>query len=415
MPWRSWPGSRRSPWCTGKVGMIGISWGGFNGLQIAARRPSQLKAVITVDSTDDRYADDVHYMGGCILGIEMLEWSATMLLYNAKPPDPAHVGERWREMWRNRLEKTPDHIEHWLSHQRRDDYWKHGSVCEDYSAIECPVYAVGGWADGYTNAVFRLMENLSGPRKGLIGPWAHAYPHYAYPGPTIGFLQECLRWWDTWLKDIETGILDEPRLRVWMEESLPPSGDQAEWPGRWIAEFELAGEAHQPQEYYLNPWRLQAEPGIETRLDYRGSQAAGKMAGMWCPYGAPGELPPDQRPDDGHALIFDSDALDERMEILGFPEVTLKVSTDQPLASLAVRLCDVAPTGASTLVSRGLLNLTHRENHEFPEPLKPGRQYTVRIRLNSIAYALPRWPPLAGGSFAHLLATCLAFPSCRDS
>ena len=382
------------PWCNGKIGMIGISWGGFNGLQIAARRPPQLKAIITIDSTDDRYADDVHYMGGCVLGIEMLEWASTMLIHNAKPPDPAHVGEQWRGMWLNRLENTPDHIEHWLAHQRRDAYWKQGSVCEDYAAIECPVYAIGGWADGYTNAVFRLIENLPGPRKGLIGPWAHSFPHNAYPGPSIGFLQECLRWWDYWLKGIETGIMDEPRLRVWLEESLPPSGDQPEWPGRWVAENTWPAPDLVSQTYYLNPRQLESSPAPETRLQILGSQAAGSTAGMWCPYGAAGELPADQRPDDGYSLTFDSAPLDERQEIVGFPEVTLTISSDQPLGLLVVRLCDVSPGGASTLVSRGLLNLTHRDSHEHPTRLEPGKRYTITVRLNSIAYSLPpshRW------------------------
>ncbi|MBN1147271.1 MAG: CocE/NonD family hydrolase [Anaerolineales bacterium] len=377
------------PWCTGAVGMIGISWGGFNGLQVAARRPPQLKAVITVDSTDDRYADDVHYMGGCVLGIEMLEWSATMLLHNAKPPDPAHVGERWREMWFERLEKTPPHVISWLTHQRRDAYWQHGSVCEDYAAIECPVYAVGGWADGYTNAVFRLVENLPGPRKGLIGPWAHAYPHWAYPGPEIGFLQECLRWWDYWLKGIDTGIMDEPMLRVWMQESLPPSADQPLWPGRWVAEPAWPSANVEPETYYLAPGALRKEAAGEARLEIIGSLAAGLNAGMWCPYGLPGELPPDQRPDDAYSLSFDSPPLAEGVEILGFPEVSLSVSVDRPNALLAVRLCDVAPSGASTLVSRGLLNLTHRQGHAHPQALQPGKRYTVTVRLNSIAYSMP--------------------------
>ena len=359
----------KQPWCTGVVGIIGISWGGFNGLQIAARRPPQLKAVITVDSTDDRYSDDVHYMGGCVLGIEMLEWSATMLLHNAQPPDPAHVGDRWREMWLERLEKTPPFIEQWLNHQRRDSYWEQGSVCENYEAIQCPVYAVGGWADGYTNAVFRLMENLPGPRKGLIGPWAHAYPHSAYPGPEIGFLQECLRWWDYWLKGMDTGIMDEPMLRVWMEDSIPPSVDQSIWPGRWVAEPSWPSTNNQPETYYLDVGALKERVGSETRLDYTGSQMAGLTAGMWCPNGAPGELPIDQRPDDGLSLVFDSLLLDTPVEILGFPKVTLRVSADKPNALIAVRLCDLAPDGSSALVSRGLLNLTHRNGSAHPEAI----------------------------------------------
>jgi putative CocE/NonD family hydrolase len=382
------------PWCTGVVGMIGISWGGFNGLQVAARRPPQLKAVITVDSTDDRYADDVHYMGGCVLGIEMLEWAATMLLHNSKPPDPAFVGERWREIWRERLEKTTPYIEHWLSHQRRDAYWEHGSVCEDYAAIECPVYAVGGWVDGYTNAVFRLMEHLPGPRKGLIGPWAHSFPHHAYPGPSIGFLQECLRWWDYWLKDIDTGIMDEPMLRVWMEDSLPPSSDQPVWTGRWVAEPSWPCSNIEARIYYLNTCGLRDEANPEAQLDYVGSLAAGLNAGMWCPYGLPGELPSDQRPDDGFSLTFDSLPLPEAVEIMGFPEVSLTLAANKSNALLAVRLCDVTPGGASTLVSRGLLNLTHRDSHARPEPLEIGKRYTVKVRLNSIAYSMPvghRW------------------------
>ena len=76
----------QQPWCNGTVGMIGISWGGFNGLQIAAMRPPQLKAIITASSTDDRFADDVHHMGGCLLG-DNLSWASTMLSYNSCPPD----------------------------------------------------------------------------------------------------------------------------------------------------------------------------------------------------------------------------------------------------------------------------------------------------------------------------------------
>ncbi|WP_240466132.1 CocE/NonD family hydrolase, partial [Arhodomonas sp. KWT] len=164
------------PWCDGSVGMIGISWGGFNGLQIAARQPPALKAVVTVCSTDDRYADDVHYMGGCLLG-DNLSWASVMFAFNALPPDPALVGDDWRRMWMERLEGSGLWLDTWLRHPHRDDYWRHGSVCEDYTDVRCPVMAVSGWADGYTNTVFRLLENLPGPRLGLVGPWSHKYPH----------------------------------------------------------------------------------------------------------------------------------------------------------------------------------------------------------------------------------------------
>ncbi len=222
------------PWCSGAVGMIGISWGGFNGLQVAARRPPALKAVITICSTDDRFRDDVHAMGGALLTAKF-GWASFFFGSMARPPDPALVGDGWRAMWQQRLENEPLFLERWMRHQRRDAYWRHGSVCEDYGAIQCPVYAVGGWTDGYTNTIPRLLEHLRVPRKGLIGPWAHAYPHFAKPGPAIGFLQEALRWWDHWLKGIDNGLMREPMLRAWMMESVPPAKYHEELPGRWVA------------------------------------------------------------------------------------------------------------------------------------------------------------------------------------
>ena len=191
----------QQPWCDGSVGMMGKSWGGFNSLQVAALQPRELKAIITVCSSDDRYADDVHYKGGCVLTTDMLGWSTTMLAWNARPPDPDVLGENWRKSWLERLEQTPLLVRQWLNHPHRDDYWKHGSIREDFSKVQCAVYAVGGWADPYSNAIPRMLSGLTCPRKALIGPWAHEYPQRALPGPQIGFVQECLRWWDYWLKD----------------------------------------------------------------------------------------------------------------------------------------------------------------------------------------------------------------------
>jgi uncharacterized protein len=380
------------PWCTGAVGIIGKSWGGFNGLQIAARRPPELRAVITVYSTDDRYADDVHYMGGCVLASDMLSWATTMLAFNALPPDPEVVGERWRDMWLERLDETPPFVETWLSHQRRDAYWKHGSVCEDFGAIESPVFAVGGWADGYTNPVLRLLEGLSCPRKGLIGPWGHQYPDQAFPGPSIGFLHECLRWWDHWVKGRDTGVMDEPMLRVWMQDWVEPRAFHAVRPGRWVGEPAWPSPNVRPRTYALNEGTLGETAADEVALQHVGAQTVGLDAGAWCSWGATSdgsELPPDQRREDGISLTFTSAPLERPVELLGFPEVTLALAADRPNALVAVRLCDIAPGGSSLLVSRGLLNLTHRESHEDPSPLEPGERYVVTVRLNAAAHAVP--------------------------
>ena len=375
-------------WCTGAVGMMGISWGGFNALQVAALDPPALKAIITVCSTDDRYADDAHYMGGCLLN-ENLQWGATLMTYCAYPPDPEIVGERWRAMWRERIDHLVPFPALWLQHPWRDDFWKHGSICEDYGAIRCAVYAIGGWADGYSNAVPRLMRGLSCPRKGLIGPWAHVFPHNGVPGPAIGFLQEAVRWWDHWLKGVATGLMDEPQLRVWMQESVDPLPYHEERPGRWVAERSWPSPRIEQRRYYLNPGRLDAAAGRQVVLAFSSPQTTGLRAGEWCAFGAEGEMPLDQRPDDGRSLTFDTEPLGARTEILGAPVVELDLAVDEPAALLAVRLNDVQPDGTSTLVTYGLLNLSHREGHEQPEALEPGTFYRVRVRLNDIAHAFP--------------------------
>jgi hypothetical protein len=378
----------RQKWCAGTVGMMGISWGGFNALQVAALRPPALKAIITVCSTDDRYADDAHYMGGCLLN-ENMQWGSILLTYCAYPPDPQIVGARWREMWRERIDHLVPFPALWLQHQRRDDYWKHGSVCEDYGAIECPVYAIGGWADGYSNAVPRLLEGLSCPKKGLVGPWAHMFPHYGVPGPAIGFLQEAVRWWDQWLRGVETGIMDEPLYRAWLQEHVDPQPCYDERPGRWVAEAAWPSPRIEDRRLYLNPGWLEPAPTQPVVLSFSSPQTTGMAAGEWCGFGAEGEMPQDQRPDDGRSLTFDTDFLSDRLELLGAPAVDLDVAVDEPAALVAVRLNDVARDGTSTLVTYGLLNLTHRGGHEQPEPLVRKRFYRVRVQLNDIAYAFP--------------------------
>ncbi|MGW1704661.1 CocE/NonD family hydrolase [Streptomyces sp. NPDC002206] len=225
-------------WCSGRVGMFGISWGGSISLRIAALAPEPLKAIVTVCSTDDRYDNDVHYMGGSVLAVGMHARAATTLAFAARPPDPAHVGDGWKAMWLKRLEAVHPPIHTWLAHRTRDAYWTHGSVCEDYSAIDATVLAVGGWHDPYRDTVLRLVAHLDPAKvRGLIGPWSRQYPDRGLsPGPSIGFLQETLRWWDQHLKDEDTGVMSEPLLRSWISESHRPATVYETLPGRWVGD-----------------------------------------------------------------------------------------------------------------------------------------------------------------------------------
>ncbi|MEZ0481443.1 CocE/NonD family hydrolase [Planococcus sp. SSTMD024] len=376
-------------WSNGAVGMIGKSWGGFNGLQVAARQHPALKAIITLCSTDDRYADDVHYKGGAVLASDMLWWASTMLAYNARPADPAHVGETWREKWLERLEKTPPFIEEWMRHQRRDAYWKHGSICENYEDVQIPVYAVGGWADGYTNAIFRMMKNLKGPKKALIGPWAHEYPEVAVPGPQIGFLQECLRWWDQWLKQEETGIMEDAPIRLWMQDAVPPKTDYDMRPGEWVEEQAWPTPNTKNRNFYLGDLDL-AEAPAEGEEWLKNHQQHGLYAGVFCPFGQEGDMPSDQGIENGLSNTFTSTELEQDLPILGFPVMTVKLKSDQKRGNLAVRLSELSPFGTSKLISWGQLNLTHRNSHEFPEDVPTGEAFTATIELDAIGYKVPK-------------------------
>lgn len=382
----AWIAAQR--WCTGKVGMMGKSWSGFNAVQIAARRPPALAAVIALHATDDRYGDDVHYRGGCLL-TDNPEWSATMQAISVLPPDPEVVGDRWRAMWLERLAAQPFWLSPWIDHQVLDDYWRHGSVNVDYAAITCAVYAIGGWSDSYSNTPFRLAANLTSPWKVLVGPWGHQYLHDGVPGPAIGFLQECCRWWDHWLKGLDTGVMDEPRIRLWMQDSVPPRPHYDERPGRWVAEDVWPSPHVAMMPMMLDRHGLTEEGAGRTALSITSPQTTGRQAGRFCGDGSPGEAPADQRLDDAFSVVFDSEPLSEPREIVGAPVIELEVSADRPAAFLVARICDVAPDGASTRVCWGVLNLTHRSGHDIARPVVPGEPMNVAIELDNIAHSFP--------------------------
>ncbi|MFG2139280.1 CocE/NonD family hydrolase [Streptomyces sp. NPDC048650] len=379
------------PWCTGNVGMFGISWGGFNSLQLAARAPEALKAVVTVCSADDRYDNDVHYMGGSVLAVDMHAWAATMLAFASRPPDPAQVGDVWRSQWLERLDALDPLIHTWLAHQSRDAYWEHGSACEDYSAIKAAVLAVGGWHDPYRDTVLRLVEQLprhsTAPVRGIIGPWSHQYPDRGLPpGPAIGFLQETLRWWDRWLKPEATppegrrDVMDEPLLRAWISESHPPATVYQELPGRWVGDAAWPSTRVTPTAHPL--------PGERPRL-VCSPQHTGVDAGRFFPFGNAADLPPDQREEDGRSVCFDLPELTERTEILGRPRVRLRLTSQARRGQVIARVCDVAPDGSSTLVTRGVLNLLARHGRDRAVEWEPGATEDVTFELNGIGHAFP--------------------------
>ena len=375
------------PWCSGAVGMMGISWGGFNALQVAALKPPALKAVISIASTVDRFADDIHFKGGAQLSAN-LSWAATMLAYQSRPPDPDLVGERWRDLWVERLEGEPFFLEEWLTHQRRDAFWQHGSICEDFEGFDVPALVLAGWADGYRNTPLKAVAGLGSKAKAIIGPWVHKYPHFAWPKPRMDFHRVAIRFWDRWLKGIENGAEDDPQVTAYILEAPRPAPRREADPGRWIAIDRWSGGPVQ-RLALLGDGRLAAEGQGSGTRSIAAPPDTGIMGGEYFTLKPGAELPADQRPDDGGSVVFETEVLTEPLELLGQPVLTATVSVAAETALLAARLVDVHPDGTATRIALGVLNLAHRDGSQNPRPMPKGKGVTVSLTLDACGYRLP--------------------------
>lgn len=401
----AWLASRE--WSNGNVGMYGTSWSGFNSLQVAMIRPPALKAICSIFASDDRYADDVHYFGGALNQLDLVDWPTYMDASNVLPPVPRIYGEGWRELWRERVEGYVPWTLNWLEHQTYDDYWKHGSLREDYAAIDAATMLVTGWADGYTNIALRGFAALRCPKRLLAGPWAHASTETSRPGPNVDLVPEMVRWWDRWLRDADNGVDRDPPIVLFVRRPTPPAAELKVFRGEW--RFEPGWPLDRGREAPLELAKAETASAGEgpDELDIRGD--VGWTAWISCAGGLPWGQPQDQRPDEAFSLVYDWEPLEDELEILGHPRATVRVSSSAPVAYLSAKLCDVHPDGSSQLVTRGLLNLAHRESRERPSPLEPGESYEVtlelevtswvfepghRVRLDLAAADWPNaWPP----------------------
>ncbi|MGI8693008.1 MAG: CocE/NonD family hydrolase [Geodermatophilaceae bacterium] len=361
------------PWCDGNVGMYGTSYSGFNSLQVAMRRPPELKAIVAIYSTDDRYTDDVQYCGGSRRLIDLVDYCHYMTALNALPPVPAVYGADWRREWMARFDEHEPWLLTWLEHQRADGYWRHGSLRHDYAAITCPTMIVAGWADGYRNNSWRTLAALGEagtPARLLVGPWAHADPATSAPGPRIDLLAEMARWFDQWLHNAPA--VPGPPATWYVRHSHVPAADLDTVPGHWRSDtWPPAGAST-----LLLP--LDGRPPYAVRAD------VGVAAWNSCAGHLPWGQPTDQRYDDAAALTWDWPAGD--IELAGYGVVRLQLSVDVPVSGVAVRLCDVHPDGTSTLVTRGWLALSRRGGLSEFEPTTPGGQYDVAIDLEACAH-----------------------------
>jgi uncharacterized protein len=368
-------------WSSGSVGMFGTSYGGFNSLQAALENPPALKAIVPIFASDDRYNDDVHYYGGALKHVDLVDYPTYMVAMNALPPVPRLWGEDWRDEWQRRLERTEPWLLTWLAHQRRDDYWKYGSAREDIATITAATMIIGGWADGYTNIALRSFERMRAPVRLLIGPWSHGSPETCRPGPNIDGTAEILRWFDRWLKGEDNGIDREPPVVVYQQRSTLPDPLRSEVRGEWRAE-----PTWPPKRLTSHDLALpDAEPGglagggPSDALTVAGD--VGATAWISCAGGLPWGQSADQRPDEERSLTYTWAPLADELEVFGHPRLRLTLTSDSPIAYLSAKITDVFPSGESSLVVRGMTNIAHRD-----APVAPGEPLEIDLELEAIAW-----------------------------
>ncbi|HZC72994.1 MAG TPA: CocE/NonD family hydrolase [Jatrophihabitans sp.] len=368
-------------WCDGQIGMWGTSYSGFNSLQIACERPPELKAICAIYATDDRWTDDVHWRGGALRLVDLVDYCHYMTPMCVLPPVPAVWGDDWYDEWVRRLETNQPWVLTWLRENRHSAYWNHGSVRIDgtasgYERIGCPVMIVAGWADGYRNNSFRAIAELARlgvPHRLLAGPWAHADPATALPGPRIDFEAELVAWFDRWLRGSGE---HENRCDVFVRKSTRPEVDLDLHEGSWVT---------LPSVPPVDPVivDLDAPRTLEVVPD------VGTTAWIDCAGHLPWGLSGDQRLDDARSLTWDLAA--PSRPLIGYPTLRIRVSASSRAASLSVKLCDVFPDGTSALVSRGTLDLVFRDDVHGPaSPLEPGAVYDLDVVLDACAYS---WSP----------------------
>jgi putative CocE/NonD family hydrolase len=385
------------PWCTGRVGMFGTSYSGFNSLQIACEDAPALGAVFAIYSSDDRWTDDVHWRGGALKLVDLVDYNHYMTPMCVLPPVPevwdAVDGRDWKAEWQRRLETNQPWVLTWLRENVHGDYWRGGSVRlgadgAGYERLTVPTMLVAGWADGYRNNSFRTVAALAEngvPHRLLAGPWAHADPRHAMPGPRIDLDVEMAAWFDRWLRPatVERFAVVEPvettyesHCDVFIRSSTVPEPDLELHEGWWV---------RLPSVPPTKPFSVQLTGHRSLPVVPDTGTAAWIDCAGHLPWGQSG----DQRLDDARSLTWDFEP--PRDPVVGHPRATVRISADQPAASLSVKVCDVFPDGTSALVSRGTLDLAFRDGvHGHPAPLVPGREYDVVLDLDACAYA---WTP----------------------
>ena len=367
----------QQPWCDGNVGMCGISYGGCTSINVASLNPPHLKAIISTmgDVAESAWTHPDGVMR--CLGLNL--WCCRMLGMNFMPPMYTDDEGRWMAVWNYHLQHNKEWLFSLYDHPTEDEFMREGAALFRLYKIKAATYVIHGFRDMYPEGQFILYNDVKAPKKLLMGPWKHGRPDSTVPGPNIDYLNEMIRWFDYWLKGIDTGIMDEPPITIWVQGAN----------GKWRCENEWPIARRKETIFYLHPeGALESKPygGKEEADSFNHNATVGTCRGLEDQMGFPFGLPLDQRDDEALSLTYTTQPLPEDTEITGEPIVNLFASTSADEGVFVAKLNDVAPDGSSASITYGILNVAQRESREKLLPVKPGEVYELSIKLWDTSY-----------------------------
>ncbi len=384
-------------WSNSNVGMMGISYGGVVQWQVAAQAPPHLKAVVVRSANSDVYADWIT-SGGSYRPYMADAYGPVMTARNFLPPYIDMVGDKWSDIWQERLENSQPWQIGYMTHLQDGPYWKDRSLSKDFSRVKAAALIIGGWADVYPTASARNFANIKSPKHLLIGPWRHIWPEQeaTVPGPRIDSRPLVLEWFDHWLKGIDNGVMKKPPVTIFVQKHSPALAHMnIEEPGQWRMEENWPIARAQKTPLYLQSnGKLSWKKSTNTektgdKLVY--DPSAGLTSGYhWGSNLLPWGTPIDQRGDYSKSLVYTTDPLEEDMEVTGNPQAVLYASSTADVAYFRVKLIDVAPDGSAKLVRYGGLNATHRNSSVTPEALVPDKIYELKVDIKAMAYVFEK-------------------------
>jgi putative CocE/NonD family hydrolase len=390
------------PWCTGKVGMTGLSYMGWTQWAAASQFPPHLTCMVST-SAAGRWQQEIPYTDGCfqlyfgwwvylvrrriseLYGLGQNDWNAILrtLPIEAIGDFINPTGPTWRDV---------------MDRDTLDDFWRAARVDDAYQGIDVPCLHVTGWFDledllgAFAHYEGMMANSPARDRQQLIvGPWSHGNsrnPHHSYAGDLIAREAAVdmdavhLRWFDHWLKGIDNGAESDPAVRifetgsnVWRED-LPWSADRPTGSlylrhgGGEGALAAGAGDAEPSRAYRYDP-----EDPSPTQIDVELYPVQ--------------DVPLDQTAVEARAdvLTWTSAPLTEEVVVSGWPHLELFASSDCDDTEWHVKLTDVGPDGRSMKVCQGCLRASYRDSLEHPSPLTPGEIHRFLVELWPVHHA----------------------------